>query len=737
MEPQRTTLSETPFEKIFWLDAAERSTVQVAGDYVKEWASKSGDSSARSESFSALAGLQPQADAPVGSWRNAVVSRDGRIVLVFSELGGPTYISDDRGVHFREIPEMSGAVLQVYMEAVISGDGSTIAVCLFDGPLMISRDAGMTWTQFDMAPMRLWEWCGVSDDGRYLLASAQGDGIFQSRDGGVTWDMLGLPPGQNELGFVYVSPTGENQYIAYYDGPLSLSSNRGKTFLDHPRMLRGNWGDIAVQKDPTGTPLHQLIYETPGSVWVSNDAAGTWERRLGDRARRYAAAAVSGSGSVMVVAEEDGSVFFSSDFGKTFAEVTSLGSGPWSAVHACIDGTVIVGGNGTPLYETNDGGLTWTEGPTFTLTQDVSLSGLGSSWDGRVTVVAPGDGAVQVTAASTEPRFTTGAVSFRGSVMTVTGPNLGSSFTLFFAATLRDPSRTSGPLFSLGYTALRPLGMFGQTEVVLSEDILRAKAPAWVKKGPFILALVVTPEGFSVHVNNVQVFNEPLGPVVGNGPLRIGGDEAGATFDGDIGEVLVFNGSVFSDGAAWAAVMYYLGRKWRVPAAIPYLPGIGSDPHIKTLTGGSFDVVKPGMYDLFRCTPGFVVRAKISPLKTGLFIEHVLVENGSTSVKVMMKTRTLKWTGRQGESLCLNTACPVKWDVYPQSPARMVKVVSGHHEIIGAFHIRFDFQLRYVTPHFPTFQSWEKADGILVRGTGAGRGVRKTTFKGLIRPGSG
>jgi hypothetical protein len=127
--------------------------------------------------------------------------------------------------------------------------------------------------------------------------------------------------------------------------------------------------------------------------------------------------------------------------------------------------------------------------------------------------------------------------------------------------------------------------------------------------------------------------------------------------------------------------------------------------------------------------------AKISPLKTGLFIENVLIKNGAVSVRVMMKTRTLKWLGKADtDVLYQDDRCPVTWDVYPQSPSRLVRVVSGRHPVVGAFHVRFDFPLRYVTPHFRNFSRWDLAGGILVRGSGKVRaGVLPATFKQAIR----
>ena len=569
-----------------------------------------------------------------------------------------------------------------------------------------------------------------------------------------------MEPLQTELGFVYVSPDGESQYIAYYDGPLALSSNRGKTFVDHPSMLNGRWGDIAVQKDAQGTPSHQLIYEVPGSIYVTNNAAGTWHERLSDTSRMFVAAGVSADGATMVVAEDNGYVYISKDFGRSFAVLPDLGQRPWAAVHVSMDGSTIVAGNGTPIFSSDESGQVWEEGPLVGLTQEVSLSGMSASWDGRVLVIAPAEGQIQVSGESVEGRLQRGPGLLLGSSSAITFPSpvQSGSFTIFAAVSLQDPTVDSGPLLSMGGELMLYPQSGGRVALVHGGlapdeappgDILSGKAPLGLRKGAFVLAVSVRkfpgdnefPAVYhvAVRINETDVFS---GQFPGDIDLTAAswaiGSGDGPGFRGTVGEIVVFGGNLADDGAAWAAVMYYVGRKWHVPAAIPYLPGIGSDPHIKTLTGGSFDVTRTGVYELFRCKPGFCISAKISPLKGGLFIEHVLVENGDVSVKVTMKTRNVKFTGKPGGTLLFSDdACPVVWDVYPQSPARLVKIISGHHETLGRFHLRFDFKLRYLTPCFPDFKRWHLADGVLVRGN-TGRkpcsSIKAAAFKGIMRP---
>jgi hypothetical protein len=758
MNAQRVAFPEFHHERLLWFDAADAATLRTSGTFVKSWISKgSRNITAVSASFAPVATLEER-NTPQGQWRNAVVSRTGKTCVAFSDVGGPTWISNDFGKTFREVREMS-FFRQVYMEAAMSAAGDIIAVCLFDGPLMVSRDSGRTWVEHDIAETGLWEWCSISDDGQYLLASAQSDGVFQSRDGGNTFRKLGMDPLQTELGFVYVSPDGESQYIAYYDGPLSLSSNRGKTFVDHPSMLRGRWGDIAVQKDAQGTPSHQLIYEVPGMLYVTNDAAGTWQERLSDASRMFVAAGISADGSTMVVAEDNGYVYVSKDFGRSFAVLSDLGQRPWSAVHVSMDGSTIVAGNGTPIFSSDESGQVWEEGPSAGLAQEVSLSGISASWDGRVLMIAPAEGQIQVSGESREARLqdAAGVLLSSANVITFPSPLLSRSFTVLAAVLLLDPTVDSGPLLSMGGEILFYPQFAGKVALVRGEsppgealpgDVVSGKAPLGLRKGAVILAVSVTESAgyhdVTVRVNDMEVISGRFTANAGfTGLPWAMGSYDGSGFRGTVGEMLVFDGDVASDGAAWAAAMYYMGRKWHVPAAIPYLPGIGSDPHIKTMTGGSFDVTRTGVYDLFRCKPGFCISAKISPLKGGLFIEHVRVENGDVSVKVTMKTRCVKFSGKTatgkatGNLLFPDDACPVVWDVYPQSPARLVKIISGYHETVGRFHLRFDFNLRYLTPCFPDFNRWHLAEGILVRGN-IGKttraSVREATFKGVLRP---
>ena len=433
MEVSLPSVGTLPF---LWLDAKDEGTIRSAGNYVKSWKSKGSIvASARGAPFSVQTRMLPVTTVPVGEWRNAIVSKSGQGQLVFSDFGGPVFLSQDYGQTFRSVPELTNAVQQVYMEAAISDDGRVIVVCLFDGPLTVSRDGGLTWTLFPLASMGLWEWCSLSADGTFALATAQGDGIFLSTDGCQTFTQLSLDPQETELGFVYVSPTGDHQYVGYYGGPLVISSNKGRTFEIHPQMVLGNWSDIAVQKTEGNTGTYLVIFESPGYVWISQDSAGTWTAKLTDRRREWLASSVSGSGATIVVAETDGLLYISKNFGETFAVTIDTTPRRWSGVFVGMDGEITAVGDGIPIYSSSNDGSTWTSGRNFSVKQDVSLSGLGASWDGRTLLVAEHGARISVSSKSSEPTLVIADrrryVKFSVSALTLDALMTASEFTAF------------------------------------------------------------------------------------------------------------------------------------------------------------------------------------------------------------------------------------------------------------------------------------------------------------------
>jgi photosystem II stability/assembly factor-like uncharacterized protein len=713
-------LASTPS---LWFDAVDADTVRARGPYLLSWGSKTG--SATLESPDGGFTLNKVPAVPPSAWRNAAVSADGSTVALFTDYGGEAYISDDYGATFRTVPQLRNPSRPlVYMECAMSCDGRVIVVCSFDGPLWVSRDNGSTWSSFALAALQLYEWCSVSDDGKYCLATAQGEGVFASSDYGASWARTDVGVPESELGFVYVSPTGDNQYIAFFDGPLAISSDRGNSFVPHPDMVKGNWYDLAVQKSASSTPACQVIIENPGWVWVTRDSGGRWTPTLTDRPRKWGYAGLSADGSVACVVEETGLAYVSGDRGRSFSVLLDDVPRPWAGVAVFVDGCILLCGKGTPSRVTSDRGSTWTEVGTFQVAEEVTLSGFSSSWDARTLVFAERNGEVFVRADPKQPVLSKQARGATAVTMAATplrliqgaGSSAVASPSTIVAVLRVDPENTGDFLSGASELILNPF-VAGGTVFGCDTHVSVARTP--VRGGAWCVAAMTTaPDACRLYVNGKLIRTQEMGVRAATGidPMWIGG----RGFSGDVGEIMAFPSHRLPDDGSgdWDRLHYYLGRKWGVPAALPFVPGMGSDPHVKTYRGGTYDVVKAGHYTLLAVPPHFSISVKVSPSKGGLYIESAVVQNGPREAKVTMKSRSLKWAQRPGRfdagyDLAEGGPCDVKWDIQPVSPQRLVKVLSGCNPKLGRFCVRIDFQLRYVTPWFADFCDWEACSGIL------------------------
>jgi photosystem II stability/assembly factor-like uncharacterized protein len=737
---------------MLWFDAADTDTIRARGSYVLSWASKA----------STPATLRPPGGGddlvmgvvpglPQSAWRNAVVSADGATVCLFTDYGGEAYLSKDYGATFRTIPELRDPAHPVmYMECAMSSDGRVIIVCSFDGPLWVSRDGGSAWSSFNLVAIPLYEWCSVSNDGRFCLVTAQGEGVFASNDHGATWTRASVGTPETELGFVYVSPTGDNQYIAFYNGPLAISSDRGKSFVPHPDMVRGNWYDLSVQKVTELTPACQVIIESPGWLWVTRDSGGRWTPALIDRRRRWCASGVSADASVVCALEENGLSYISRDKGRSFQTLLDDVPRPWSGLAVFVDGAILLCGTGVASRFTTDRGLSWKDIGSFNVQEDVTLSGFATSWDARTVVLAERNGSAFVRDDPSMPTFgdaPRGAAPVKLSAtplrleLAVAGSVRASPATIIASARVGQDN-AGGFLSGANDIVLSPF-VSGRTVFGCDTPMEVTRTP--VRGGSWcVVAMTISQDLCQLFINGKLISVQPVGVRAATSiePLWIGAEG----FLGEVGEIFMFGSDDLPvDGSGdWDRLHYYLGRKWNVPAALPFVPGMGSDPHVKTYRGGTYDIIKAGWYTLVAMQPHFSITAKVSPVKGALYIESAIIQNGPKEVKVTMKSRSLKW-GQRGArfedgayDLAEGGHCNVKWDIQPVSPQRLVKVVSGVNPKLGRFCVRIDFQLRYVTPWFADFSDWDSCTGVLAsEGSSsrkaAGRGVIAREHKPLVR----
>lgn len=305
--------------------------------------------SSLADPYSTLRGFAPE------PWISISMSKDGSTVLLLSEPGSPSYISNDNGYNWGMI--INDNQQHVWGEAVLSYDGATILMCASEEYLYVSRDGGATFNREITDFPRVWEWSSISDNGQYMLASALSDGMFASNDFGQTWTLVSnVPTDVVDLGFVHVCKDGTRQYAGYFGGALYESTDYGATFNQRTDVRSGNWYDMVEARDASVL----VLYEDTGSVFVSNNGGISWSERLSDVPRKWVATSVSPDGSAIAVAEQGGTVHFSQDFGYTWKDLYGSLTAAWNFVLVADDDLgVVAGGNNVPVYLTMDGGATF------------------------------------------------------------------------------------------------------------------------------------------------------------------------------------------------------------------------------------------------------------------------------------------------------------------------------------------------------------------------------------------
>jgi hypothetical protein len=169
--------------------------------------------------------------------------------------------------------------------------------------LIESTDGGQTWTPLSRA--------GESDFHALTAADAGVlgfDGALRRSADGRTWEELTIPAEPHTLA---AAPDGK-QVLATTQAGLLHSTDAGTSWFqaDAPLLQVVAWADAttAVGVDPDG------------AVWISTDAAGSWQRRaeLGAAPLAVAAAPATRGGPGRIAVVTDESLLESTDGGRTF-----------------------------------------------------------------------------------------------------------------------------------------------------------------------------------------------------------------------------------------------------------------------------------------------------------------------------------------------------------------------------------------------------------------------------------
>lgn len=261
----------------------------------------------------------------------------------------------------------------------MSSDGSKLAACAVGGSIWTSTDAGVTWTERTSAGARNWNGICSSTDGTKLAAISSAGKIYTSADSGATWternsgvtgdwgvvtcsaDGLKLFASNHSYGGFGYTSTNQgaawttrstmgrclwaassadgNKLAAFVSGgSLQVSSNAGAAWtvtpFSHPGME-----DIAMSAD--GTKLFLAVNEGNAGQMQRSLNGGTSFTKVGPNLG-WLALACSSDGSKVFAVTVDGSVWFSTDTGSTWAKLPGNQPGIPSFIKCSADGTRLV-----------------------------------------------------------------------------------------------------------------------------------------------------------------------------------------------------------------------------------------------------------------------------------------------------------------------------------------------------------------------------------------------------------
>ena len=287
-------------------------------------------------------------------WTSSAVSSDGSIIYI-GHSRGDVYKKVGTGEWTKlDLPHPEDSTCAVLR---CSADGRTVLAGQFEGMLMLSKDAGATWSLVDLTGGKTGKWVEgwMSADGKTILVSEETGPLNASFDAGLTWQkfFVELPnlqitglSGAEDASLLVVS-TDQGVYI----------HNAGGTDFSWTKVdsLGDFYGNVACSKTAKMIFLGSASNALPclsrnyGADWINMDFGNDW-----------LSAASSADGGCQIVSGQD-HIMYSNDQGGVWKDVKPAGGG-WPYCSISADGNKLssVVSNGS-LYVSADAGSNWTE----------------------------------------------------------------------------------------------------------------------------------------------------------------------------------------------------------------------------------------------------------------------------------------------------------------------------------------------------------------------------------------
>jgi len=220
----------------------------------------------------------PVTTLPSESWYDMKQSGDGSVLIVWADPGN-IYSSTDNGDTWNNLtPDMPDGY---WIDVRISVDASSIVAVQRPGFLYMSRDGGETWINPIDTTSRFWTECGISADGKYVVAGA--DVIYSSNDGGITFSTDGTSVSNFSVE-ISQSPTALMVYSIYDKGVFMVANNNPKIItLNNKQYIYFETAQMSIAGIDLGTRfsmflVYQLSNAYGGAMWSFDDTHAFYPR---------------------------------------------------------------------------------------------------------------------------------------------------------------------------------------------------------------------------------------------------------------------------------------------------------------------------------------------------------------------------------------------------------------------------------------------------------------------------
>ena len=266
-------------------------------------------------------------------WRNLSISANSKYILA-CEANGCIYLSNDSGVSFVKLFDDDKRKWSVVS---MNSTGQYMVACVSLEYVYTSSDYGVTWSMNNAVPYDRESWtdCAMSSSGEIQVLVCF-DKIFTSYNYGSSWTLT-----MRKGAYKNITMSEDGKYISICGGGDAITSNdSGKTWSTLPLPSGINWRDVSMN----ASGQFQSICQYNGPVYTTNDYGKTWQSN-NQTIRSYNICS-SSKGDKLILSEFDGvttpgSIWISSDYGKTFVKDTTSQIIRWQKI--CYNDNIIVG----------------------------------------------------------------------------------------------------------------------------------------------------------------------------------------------------------------------------------------------------------------------------------------------------------------------------------------------------------------------------------------------------------